>query len=223
MLIGAVVGVAILAGAPWQAIAAVVLAVVHPGWFLAAAAVWGMLHHRRSAGPTPEDEAAFLRGLAAELSSGASLRGGVVAAATRAPVLDLRHAVRLCTAGRSATEIGSALGSALPVNRASTAAAFRLAARTGGAIAPVVEALAERAEADGRLGRDRLALTAQARLSAWVVGGVPVALIVVGMVTGIGPDTEELGGGGLILMVAGLSLIAAGSLVVWAMVRRAAR
>ncbi len=223
MLIGVVLGLAVAAGAPWQVVAAVGLAAIHPGWFLAGVAVWVAATRRRRGGPGPEDESAFLRGLAAELSAGASLRGAVIAAAARAPALDLDRAVRLCRAGCPAEEIGAALGEALDINRVGTAAAFRLASRTGGAIAPVVEALAMRAEAGGRLARERAALTAQARLSAWIVGGVPVALVGLGVVTGIGPGAGDLGSGGLILVGIGLALIAAGSLVVVVMVRRAER
>jgi len=223
VLIAVMLSVAILAGAPWQAVVAVALAVLHPVWFLVGVALWAVARHRRAEGPTPDDEAVFLRGLAAELSAGASLRGGVVAAAGRAPSLDLHKAARLCSAGRPATEIGRALEDSMRVNREAVSAAFRLASLTGGAIAPVVEALAERAEADGRLGRDRRALTAQARMSAWVVGGAPVVLIVLGILTGAGPDVDELGTGGSILVLAGLALILSGSLLVWAMVRRAER
>ncbi|MBU1865713.1 MAG: hypothetical protein KKE89_04805 [Actinobacteria bacterium] len=223
MLIGVVLGLAVALGAPWQAVAAAGLAVLHPGWFLAGVVVWVIVRARRGSGPGPEDESAFLRGLAAELSAGASLRGAVVAAAGRAPALGLNRAVRLCTAGRPAEEIGAALGEVLEINRVGTAAAFRLASRTGGAIAPVVESLAMRAEAAGRLARERAALTAQARLSAWLVGGVPVALILLGLATGIGPGAGGLGPGGLVLVGIGLALIAAGSLVVVAMVRRAER
>lgn len=221
MLMGVILGLAVAMGAPWQAVAAVALAVAHPAWFLVGAAVWGAFHLRHRRGPTPEDESAFLRGLAAELSAGASLRGGVIAAASRSPALDLDRAVRLCAAGRPAEEIGRALGEALEVNRVASAAAFRLAARTGGAITPVVESLAMRAEADGRLARERAALTAQVRLSAWLVGGVPVGLIGLGFATGIGPGAGDLGSGGATLVAVGVSLIAAGALVVALMVRRA--
>jgi len=223
MLIGAILGLAVAAGAPWQVVAAVGLAAVHPAWFLAAIAIWAVVRVRMRQRAGPEDESAFLRGLAAELSAGASLRGGVIAAASRAPALDLDRAVRLCMAGRPADEIGVALGDALEINRVATAAAFRLAARTGGAISPVVESLAARADAGGRLARDRVALTAQARLSAWIVGGVPVGLIGVGVITGVGPGAGDLGSGGAVLVGIGLTLIAAGALVVVVMVRRADR
>ena len=66
---------------------------------------------------------------------------------------------------------------ALPVNGRLAAAAFRLAAVTGGRVAALFHTLAARAAEVGRLNRERRALTAQARASAWVVGGVPLALL----------------------------------------------
>jgi tight adherence protein B len=222
VLIGAVLGVVVAAGAPWQAVAALALAVIHPLWFIVGAAGWAVWSRRRRTTAGPDDEAAFLRGLAAELAAGASLRGGVIAAARRAPSLDVERAVRLCAAGRPADEIGAVLGDALPVNGTAAAAAFRLATRTGGSAAAVVEGLAERAEAMGRLSRERSALTAQARLSAWVVGGVPVVLIALGLLTGVGPGAGDLGPGGVALVAVGLGLIGLGAFVVWLMARRAA-
>lgn len=223
MLIGVVLGLAVAAGVPWPAAVATALAVFHPAWFLVGAAVWAGVHWRRRAGPTAGDEAAFLRGLAAELAAGASLRRGVTAAAARAPGLDLQAAVRLCQTGCPVEEIGRSIGSSLPINGVTAAATFRLAANTGGAIGPVVAALASRAEAMGRLSRERSALTAQARLSAWIVGGAPIGLVLLGLVTGRGFGAGDLGRGGTMLVGTGLALIGAGSLVVWAMVRRADR
>jgi len=223
MLIGVLRGLAVAAGVPWPAVAAIALAVFRPVWFLVGAVVWAVIHWRSRTGPTADDESAFLRGLAAELAAGASLRRGVTAAAARAPALDLDGAVRLCEAGFPVDEIGRSVGAALPVNGVAAAAAFRLAAGTGGAVGPVVAALASRAEAMGRLSRDRSALTSQARLSAWIVGGAPIGLVLFGLLTGRGIDAGELGRGGTVLIGIGLALIASGSLAVWAMVRRADR
>lgn len=223
MLIAVVLALLVASGAPWPAAVAVALAVLHPGWFLVAAAGWAVLVARRRSGSGPDDEAAFLRGLAAELGAGSGLRGGVVAAAGRVPGIDLGRAVRLCAAGGSALDIGSALGGALPVNRTAIAAAFRLAARTGAPIAPLIETLAGRADDVGRLERERRAATAQARLSAWIVGGLPVALVALALITGVGPGAGGLGTAGTTLVAAGLGLIAAGAAVVALMARRAAR
>ena len=223
MLIAVVLAMLVAAGAPWPAAGAILLAAVHPAAFLAAAGVWAVLARRHRETPGPDDEAAFLRGLAAELSAGAGLRGAVPAAATRAPALDLERVSRLCAAGRPAPEIGTALGEALPVNRAAVAAAFRLAAATGGAVAPLIGTLARRAEAVGRLDRERSAATAQARLSAWLVGGLPIGLLALAMLTGAGPSAGDLGTPGLAMVAAGAALIASGAGVVALMARRAVR
>ena len=196
MLIGVLLGLAVAAGVPWVAVAAIALAVLHPVWFLVGAAVWAVVHRKSRSGATTDDESAFLRGLTAELAAGASLRRGVTAAAARAPALDLDASVRLCEAGFPVDEIGRSVGAALPVNGVAAAATFRL---------------------------ERSALTAQARLSAWIVGGAPIGLVLLGLLTGHGLDADELGSGGTVLIGIGLALIVSGSLVVWAMVRRADR
>ena len=223
MLIGALLAVLVASGAPLPIVAAVALALIHPVWFLVAVAVWAVVGRRRRAVPGPDEEAAFLRGLAAELSAGSGLRAGVVAAAGRAPGLDLARSARLCSAGRPAAEVGAALGDALPVNRSAIGAAFRLSSHTGGPIAPLIDTLAARAEAMGRLERERRASTAQARLSAWVVGGLPIGLIVLALATGTGPGAGDLGPVGVGLVGAGLGLIGAGSIVVAVMARRVVR
>jgi Flp pilus assembly protein TadB len=199
------------------------LAVIGPVWFLAGAAVWAVLARRRTTEPGPADEAAFLRNLAGELAAGASLRGAVVTAAAGSPALGLQQAVRLAAAGMPADRVGTALGTLLPVNGVAAAAAFRLAASTGGRASSAFESLAVRADEVSRLAAERRALTAQARLSAWIVGGGPVALVVLGLSTGRGPGLAALGPVGILVVGIGLALIGAGALAVWLMVRRAGR
>jgi tight adherence protein B len=223
MLTLVVLGLALGFGAPVVAVALLALALFHPVWFLVGVAGWSLRDRLLRRAASEGEEAAFLRGLAAELAAGASLRTAIAAASERAPGLQLHRAVRLCRAGRPAPEIGTALREALPAHGPAAAAAFRLAAQTGGGVGRVVEALADRAEAEDRLARERAASTAQARLSAWLVGGIPVGLVVVGWATGRGPDFGALGSAGPVVLAAGLGLIAAGAAVVWSMMRRAAR
>jgi Flp pilus assembly protein TadB len=177
------------------------------------------MRNRRS--PGPDVEAAFLRGLSAELAAGASIRSAVVSASRRSPTLDLAAATRLAAAGMPADRIGRSIAAALPYNGVAAGAAFRLAASAGGPVGPVFQALARRADDHGRLARERRALTAQARFSAWIVGGGPVVFAVLGLVVGFGPDVGDLGGVGMAVTAAGLGLVGAGALVVWLMVRRA--
>ncbi len=224
MLSAVMIALALAAGAPLPALGVAVLAMWQPLWLLAAAVVWAGVARKRSrrVRPGPSDEAGFLQGLAAELDAGASLRAAVTAAAARAPALDLSRACRLADAGLPAEEVGEALQEALPGNGRLAAAAFRLASGTGGRVAALFHTLAARAAEAGRLSRERRALTAQARASAWVVGGMPVALLVLLAATGrLGPLLSAPAGA--VVLGVGLALEAAGVAAVWLMVRGAGR
>jgi len=222
VLSAAILSLSIAAGAPLVVVAVTALAFWRPLWLLAAAGLWALLARRRRRRVGPGDEAAFLQGLAAELGAGAALRSAVVAAAARAPALDLGRACRLAGAGLPAEQVGAALQAALPVNGRLASAAFRLAAATGGKVAGLFHSLAARAADVGRLERERRALTAQARASAWVVGSLPVAVLV--MLAATGRAGTLLGdAAGPFVLALGLGLEAAGVAVVWLMVRRAGR
>ena len=222
MLSAAILSLAVAAGAPLVVVAVAALAFWRPLWLLAAAALWAALARRRRRRAGPGDEADFLQGLAAELGAGAALRSAVVAAAARAPVLDLGRACRLAGAGLPAEQVGQALQSALPVNGRLAAAAFRLASVTGGKVAGLFHTLAGRAAEVGRLERERRALTAQARASAWVVGSLPVALLVMLAVTGRAGALLQRAAGPVVLAI-GLGLEGAGVAMDWVMVRGAGR
>jgi tight adherence protein B len=222
VLTAVVAALAVAAGAPLPALAAAVLAMWQPLWLLAAAAAWAVAARKRRRQAGPGDEADFLQGLAAELHAGASLRSAVVAASARAPALDLSRACRLADAGLPAGAVGEALESALPVNGRLAAAAFRLASATGGRVAALFHTLAGRAAEVGRLERERRALTAQARASAWVVGGAPLALLLLLVVTGrVRPLLADPVGP--VVLAVGIGLEAVGVAVVWLMVRGAHR
>jgi tight adherence protein B len=219
-----VLALALIGGVPAVVVAVVAVAAWWPQGFLAGVAAWTVAARRRTRRrePGPADEADFLRGIAAELAAGASLRTAVVAAADRAPALDLRRAVRLARAGFAADRIGEELRSSLPYNGRAAAAAFRLAAETGGATAGVMATLAARADEIGALARERRALTAQARLSAWMVGGAPLLLLAALGLTG---RLDGLVGSvpGQAVLVVGLGLELAGIGAVALMLRRAQR
>jgi Flp pilus assembly protein TadB len=113
------------------------------------------------------------------------------------------------------------LGSALPVNGRMTAAAWLLAAESGGPAAAVMQSLAVRAAREGELIRERRALTAQARASAWVVAGLPAVLLVGAVGSGRLDTTGDPALGFIVAL--GVGLQALGVVVVVAMVRRAER
>lgn len=223
MLSIAVLAIGLAAGAPLVALGIAVLALWQPWWLLAALAVWMVVaRRRRRSRAGPGDEADFLQGLAAEVSAGAALRAAVVAAASRAPALDLSQAGRLAGAGMAAGRIGEALQSALPVNGRLAGAAFRLAASVGAPAAGLFHSLAARGADVGRLDRERRALTAQARASAWVVGALPVALLTGLAVTGRLSALLANPAGPAVLGT-GLALEGLGVAAVWWMIRRAGR
>lgn len=218
MLTAVVLGLVLGGGAPVPVVVALWLALVRPVWFLAGTAGWAGWHRwrllrRRAAGP--DAEAAVLRAMAGELAAGASLRAAVAAAAGSAEGIDLSRAARLAAAGRPMGEVAAALEAALPVNGRRAAAALHLAGRTGAAPRRVLERLAGQAADLGALARERRAMTAQARLSAAVVGGAPLALLGVLAATGrIGglagdPAGRVMLGVGLVLLVGGIGVVAA--------------
>jgi Flp pilus assembly protein TadB len=224
MLTTLALGLAILAGAHPLAVGVVALALVRPGWFLTAAVGWGLVRHWRARrrGPSPLGaEAAFLQGMAAELRAGASLRAALESAATRVPELTLARAVRLARAGRPAAEVADALAEALPENGPVAGLAFRTAASTGAEAAAVLSGLALRAVEEDELARERRALTAQARFSAWLVGGAALAVPIVLLATGRAELLVESGRAGLFLLALGLGLELLGALMVWGMLWRA--
>ncbi len=206
------------------AVVIVAVALLRPLWFLLLSALWtvGYRLWRRRRTDGTAGETGFLEGMAAELQAGASLRGALEAAAMRAPGLPLHLAVRRARAGRPAAEVAEALGPALPTNGRLVAAAFRLAAVTGARTASLFGALAVRSAEAGDLLREQRAATAQARLSAWVVGAAPLVLLALTSVLGGGfSSLLAAGPSGWVLGGAGLFLEALGATAVWLMMRRA--
>lgn len=194
----------------------VVLALSNPGPALLAIAGWAVLARlRRENGPTPDDEVRALEALVAELDGGASPRAGLlrVAASSREP--DLSVPARLIAAGMPSGRIAASLGEALPHNGRLTAAAWALSGEAGAPAAPVMGALARRAAEHGRLDRERRAATAQARATAWVIGGLPLAVLIGLAVTGrIAP------GPALPILLVGVILQLIGLGIAFVMVRR---
>jgi tight adherence protein B len=207
------------AGAPAVVAIVGVAAVTHPVFAGVGIGAWALVRRRsRTVGLSPDDEAAFLGGMAAELAAGAPPRSALVAAASRAPRLDVRRAVRLAAAGMGADRVAAELGAALPTHGRLTAAAWSLTASAGGPAATMFEMLAVRAADEAALRRERRALTAQARASAAVVAGLPLLLLVGMAATGrLRPGSDPALG---LLLVVGVSMQAAGLAVVWTMLRR---
>ncbi len=183
-------------------------------------AVWAWWRRRRRQ-LGPDDEAAFLQALSAELTAGASLRSSLVTAGERNDRLAVGGASRAAAAGLPAPIVARMLGDALAVHGRIVAAAWLLAAESGGPAATVMQSLAVRSAREGELIRERRALTAQARASAWVVAGLPFVVLAGSLVSGrldVGGD-PALG----FVVALGLGLQLTGIAVVVMMVRRSER
>ncbi len=204
--------VALAAAAAWRPVATVVLAA---GWAVVAAA-------RRRAARTvaPAAEAAFLAAVAAELRGGSSLRWALVNAVADAPGLDLGAVLRRARAGLPVEALAAEIATGLPTNGPVAAAAIDLTARTGARAAATFEALADRAGFTAELARERRALTAQARLSAVVVGGAPVLLAVGLLASGRGATLLAHGTAGVAVGLVGIGLLLTGLVAVIALSRR---
>ncbi len=212
-------------GVPPVIIAIAAVAAIEPRLVLVGAAIWGVVAavQRRSPRVTPDSEATLFRAMAAELRSGASLRSALAEAAHRVPQIQLGRPVRYAEAGMQMAEIAEAVETQLPENGRLAAAAFRLSDWSGARVADTFDRLAERAAATAELARERRAATAQARLSAVIVGVAPLVFTVLLMATGRGAGLLEHGSLGWLVLGVGLGFETVGLVTVAVIVRRAER
>jgi hypothetical protein len=124
---------------------------------------------RRSAGVM------LLVRLSAQLRSGSTLRRAISEVA--ANDAELASAARLAAAGRPMAQVVDAMRPGLGRFAPLTGASIRMAAGSGGALAPVVEQLVVQAMALDDLQRERRSAMAPGMLQAAVVGGVPVVVL----------------------------------------------
>ena len=224
MLIALAAAALLLSPAPFPVAIVTVLAIAAPvpalvgilGW-----ATWSAWSgsRRRSSG---NSEAGYLGALAAELRSGHGLRASLVAAAGRSPDLDMRTACRLATAGQPIERVASALQAGLPTQGEAAAGAVRIASLTGGRTAAVFESLAVMAREETELAGERAAAAAQARLSAAIVAGIPVAILAVAGLSGRLGELVTGGPAGMVMVALGIGLLATGSAWVIGLLRRPA-
>jgi len=225
MLIAILLGGGLALGVHPAVLALAALAAIEPRLVLAGAVVWAVIHamRRRRHRVTPDDEATYFRALSAELRAGASLRGALGEAVDRVPALSLDRAVRYAAAGVPMTEIADIVEVQFPENGRLAGAAFRLSDWSGAQVADTFAGLADRASASAELARERRAATAQARMSAIVIGIAPVAFAALLLATGRGAGLVDHGWIGLLILGAGLTLEGLGLLVVALIIRRADR
>jgi tight adherence protein B len=165
----------------------------------------------------PDAVAAIARGL----RSGASLRAALAEAAAVAPepvAAPLHDVVATADAGVPLAEALDAWAQRCPrANVLLLVAALSLAHDTGGASAQAVDGVAATLRRRQAARAEAVALATQARTSAYVLAGAPVAVCAVTLLAGGGPARFLLGTPtGLACLVAGLLLEALGG---WWMAR----
>lgn len=182
--------------------------------------LWGSresLPRRRQ--PEAIDEVRFLSAIAADLRAGASVRSAIAAAASGESDPMLQTVRRLALAGAPFSEVAGSLGN-LPVNGRRVSAALRVVEEVGGRSAGVFAGLADRALAEADLARERRVLTTQVRMSAAVVGGLPLVSLLVGGVGRIGTLAAS-GPGGMVVATVGVLMQVTGGALVWRMAQGA--
>ncbi len=215
MTTAVVLGLVLWAGSSPLPLLVVFMAFRLPILALVGAAAWVAQDWlRRERGPTPDEEAAFLEGVVTELYGGVSPRLAVIHSAERSTAVDARQAMRAASLGLDSTRLAGALASAMPLNGRLAGAAWAISSESGAPFGPVMQLLSQRAAERGRLLRERSALTAQARASAWVVAGLPMGLFLALLLSGrvdLGPS--------LPIAVAGAALQLLGVAIVVFMLR----
>lgn len=152
-------------------------------------------------------DAEFFEAVAAELRRGASLRHALAWAAPES------GAARLATTGQPMATVVTALETDVPLRGELAGAGIALAGRSGAPAAALFARLADRSRVGEQLARELRVLSAQARISAAVVGLIPIGLGV-GLVMSRGsavlasPAARSLVGVGLGLQLLGLGTVA---------------
>ena len=126
----------------------------------------------------------------------------------------------MAAAGAAFTDVAHELSRVMPDRGSAVGAALGVAGRAGGRAAAVFERLAADAWDDVESDRRRRTLTAQARLSAWVVGALPVVAGCVLALSGRLSVVTEAGSIALAAMVVGIVLEVAGLAAVILLMRR---
>jgi len=179
----------------------------------AAVLVAGGVPRLRWRRPPPEiDEVRFLAAIASELTGGASLRAALIDAAAGEDHPSLAAVAQLARHGAPLAMVAGAL-EGLPINGQRAATAIRVAGLSGGRSADVFLRLSDRAVEEAELRREKGALTTQVRLSALVVGGLPVVSLLFGGggrvadLLALGTVGKSIAGLGLVMQTGGLVLV----------------
>lgn len=157
------------------------------------------------------DEQRYLAAVHGELRAGASLRQALADAALGQDCPPLPATRRLALAGAPIERLAESLRR-LPGNGRRIGAAIEVAGLSGGRSADVFLGLANRAAAQADLERQQKILTTQARVSALVVGGLPLLWLAFG---GVGRLQALVQAGAGAVALVGFAMETVGALLVW--------
>ncbi len=171
------------------------------------------LHRWRVSRRPVIDEQQFFLAVYGELRAGSSLRHAIAGAA-RAQPGEVARSIHCAAAGHEPLAAVCGALRRLPHMGSAAAMATRVATESGGRAAEVFLRLADRARANADLQRQRRTLTVQARMSAAVVGALPLLWLVVG---GWGRLQVLISHGGGVVAAVGIGMEALGITLVWRM------
>jgi len=182
---------------------------------VAAAACASVFVRWRSRRVSAGYEGDLLRQLSGRVAAGATIRSAIADASIDGiPV----RAARLAALGQPMERVGNACVPSLPTNGAAFRGICSFSEHTGAAISSALAVLAEQADEASEHARQRKVSLAQAKLSAVVVGVVPIAVSLTLIVARGVPDP---GGAVIVLpMIAGVCLQLLGTAIVFRVASR---
>jgi Flp pilus assembly protein TadB len=161
-------------------------------------------------------EAVLLRQISGRIASGATMRSTIADTSIDAIPESAR---RLAVVGEPMANVASAIAPVLPVNGAAFQAICSFSEHTGAAISTALSVLADRADEAAELTRQRTIALAQVKLSAVVVGLVPIVVSIALLAM---RGVPEPGGAVIVVpMLLGLLLQITGTAVVFRVASRA--
>ncbi|MDJ0790843.1 MAG: type II secretion system F family protein [Acidimicrobiia bacterium] len=173
----------------------------------------GLVGRRRR---TSAAGSSFLTSLASATAAGSTVRQALIDGDERVISDETR---RRCAVGRPMAEVARTVHGSIPGMGREVAAVLELSEDTGAMIAPTLRDLAEHARDREQLRRDQRVAVAQARLSAWVVGVIPLAVALA--LTAVRGIPEPGGAVILVPMVIGGTMMALGAATVFVLSNRA--
>ncbi|HSF84121.1 MAG TPA: hypothetical protein VLG28_00490 [Acidimicrobiia bacterium] len=218
MVVALLLSAALLVGVPPAVVALLVLGLAQPLLGVGALIAFAAVLERRVRAPEADatSEAVYHAAVAAELRRGASLRIALAEAAARTPELGLETFVANLVAGRPVPDVSASMAPRFRATGRLLRPAVVVAQDAGGQAAHVFERLAGLARNHAETAREQKAATAQVRLSAWIVAGLPIGAVVfaaasgrLGALVAVGPLGIGVLGVGATLLTAGLVLVAA--------------